>query len=93
MFPLLGTDSVLLRGGDASGPNKGFGNVVEVIEGGSEDVNAGAFSVKLELQLFQRRMRVSKEVHVEFIARGPSLTLLLRPHALICSFLQAGYGV
>lgn len=75
IFPLHGADSVLLRGDDASGPSKGFGDVVEVFEGGGEDVNAGAFSVKLELGLFQRRMRVSKEVHVEFIARGPSRNL------------------
>lgn len=60
--------------------------MVEVFEGGGEDVNAGAFSVKLELQSFQRRMRVSKKVHVEFqYSRTSSRTHML--------FLQAGYGV
>lgn len=97
IFPLHGTDSVLQRGGEASEPSKGFGDVIEVFEGGDDDVNAGAFSVKLELQLFQRRMRVSKEVHVEFIARGLSLHRFVYQHLLMCSsihsFLQAGYGV
>lgn len=57
--------------------------MVEVFEGGGEDVNAGAFSVKLELQSW---MRVSKKVHVEFqYSRTSSRTHML--------FLQAGYGV
>lgn len=76
---------MLLRGGDASEPSKGFGDVVEVFEGGGDDVNAGAFSVKLELQLSQRRMRVSKEVHVEFIARGESSRSSSRTHMLFSS--------
>lgn len=57
--------------------------MVEVFEGGGEDVNAGAFSVKLELQSW---MRVSKKLHVEFqYSRTSSRTHML--------FLQAGYGV
>lgn len=60
---------MLLQGGDAFELSKGFWDVVKVFEGGGEDVIAGAFSVKLGLRLFQRRMRMSKEVYAEFIVR------------------------
>ncbi|KAH8110393.1 hypothetical protein DFH11DRAFT_1621018 [Phellopilus nigrolimitatus] len=42
-----------------------------VREGGAHGgSDAGAFSVRLELAMFQRRMRVTGEVAVEFVARG-----------------------
>lgn len=48
---------------------QGFGDTAVVNERGA-DLEAGAFSVGLKLRMFQRRMRVSGEVSVEFIARG-----------------------
>lgn len=73
IFPFSGTDCVLLQGSDSAAPARGFRDVVEVMEGGETEVNEGAFSVRLELEMFQRRMRVSNEVQVEFIARGQCL--------------------
>ena len=59
---------MLLQGSDAGVPNRGFQDIIQVIEGGNNQGSEGTFSVKMELEMFQRRMRVSKEVQVEFIA-------------------------
>lgn len=90
IFPFSGTDCVLLQGNDAAPPRRGFKDVIDVVEGGGREVNEGAFSVKLELEMFQRRMRVSNEVQVEFIARGMSSSF----HSLLAiDNDQVGYGV
>ncbi|KAI5120813.1 hypothetical protein M0805_003210 [Coniferiporia weirii] len=82
MNSLSGTDRMLLSGwqdnagsetglAEASNRPKGrrfFADIADVLEGDSAD--AGAFSVRLEIAMFQRRMRVSNEVTIEFIARG-----------------------
>ncbi|ESK86122.1 hypothetical protein Moror_9312 [Moniliophthora roreri MCA 2997] len=57
--PLSGTDQMVLRG---TIPDE-----VEVVNVPGDE---GAFVVDLKLMQFQKRMKVSKEVGVEFIARG-----------------------
>ncbi|KAI0061965.1 hypothetical protein BV25DRAFT_1763874, partial [Artomyces pyxidatus] len=59
--PLSGTDAMLL------GINTDLVDTVTVEELRGE---AGAFIARFDIVLFQRRMRVSKSVKVEFIARG-----------------------
>ncbi|KAG6867231.1 hypothetical protein C0993_005380 [Termitomyces sp. T159_Od127] len=60
--PLSGTDEMLLG---ASIPPDAI-TVENVVGGGDE----GAFSVYFEVALFQKRMRVSKSVQLDFIARA-----------------------
>ncbi|KAL0058107.1 hypothetical protein AAF712_015229 [Marasmius tenuissimus] len=57
---LSGTDQMVLSGGMA--PDE-----VEVLEASSDE---GAFVVDIKMMQFQKRMRVSNEVGVDFIARG-----------------------
>lgn len=47
-----------------------FGDYARVIEGRAHEQDESAFRVEVELDMFQRRMRVTGEVAVEFIARG-----------------------
>lgn len=68
--PRSGTDRVLLGGSDAV-------DTVSVKEarGGGSNVSA-AFTVRFSITQFQLRMRVSKQVRIEFIARGTFLFLI-----------------
>ncbi len=65
--PRSGTDRVLLGGSDAV-------DTVSVEEARVSGANASvaAFTVRFSITQFQLRMRVSKQVRIEFIARGMS---------------------
>jgi hypothetical protein len=62
--PRSGTDSVLLGGSDTVDTVS-----VEEARGSGSNVSA-AFTVRFSITQFQLRMRVSKQVRIEFIARG-----------------------
>lgn len=83
-FPLSGSEKMLLSG-RSSGQRQslvGFRDSVEVMEdailtrnqededNGKNSSAEGGFRVRLEVEMFQRRMLVSGSVTVEFIARG-----------------------
>ena len=67
--PRSGTDRVLLGGSDTVDTVS-----VEEARGGSSNVSA-AFTVRFSITQFQLRMRVSKQVKIEFIARGTFIPL------------------
>lgn len=76
VVPLSGTDAMLLTARDGEDADeddldvgKVFGDVVEVRDWRDDST---AFSVTFEIKMFQRRMRVSNEIGLEFIARGTS---------------------
>ena len=68
-YPHSGTDIMLLQKDNTTSPIRGFRDSVQVSERGAHQSNEDTFSVKLELEMFQKRMRVSHEVQIEFIAR------------------------
>lgn len=61
-----------VRSGTRKGKERAtFSDIVEVQEGSLDtNASAGAFRVMLRIAHFQRRMRVSEEIGLEFIARG-----------------------
>jgi hypothetical protein len=58
--PLSGTDEMIL--GESTPPD-----VIEVVD---VDGDEGGFAANFEILAFQKRMRVSKNIELEFIARG-----------------------
>lgn len=86
VVPLTGTDRILLSGSNKPTQDgsvrsnslktpeilRGFDDVAKVREG-TAGSDADTFSVSVQFKLFQRRMRVSGQASVEFIARGASL--------------------
>jgi hypothetical protein len=86
-FPVLGKDRMLLQSLSRDEPQApgldemnertkqndvigGFDDIAEVFEGLSSD---DAFYVAIEINMFQRRMRVSNSISIEFINRGEQL--------------------
>jgi hypothetical protein len=66
--PRSGTDRVLLGGSDTV-------DTVSVEAHGSGSNVSAAFTVRFSITQFQLRMRVSKQVRIEFIARGTSFPM------------------
>ena len=81
--PLSGTDQILLG---ASMPPDGV--IVDDVPGDDE----GSFVVHFEIVQFQQRMRVSKRVGLEFIARG-ACTFCVLVYKYLCPGVKAGCGV
>lgn len=79
--PLSGSDQMLL---EASVPPDEV--IVEDVPG-----DEGAFAVHFRLVKFQARMRVSKEIHMEYIARGMCFDCTLSTRMSLM-FPQVGYG-
>lgn len=83
--PLSGTEVMLL--GESIAPDD--------VEVENAPGNEGAFVVRFCIPMFQKRMRISKEINLEYIARG-SISISLSFSRLDASsysqFSQAGYG-